>query len=150
MTERKRQSFKAWLKCFIPLVLVIVLAAPLMAFLGDSPGGRGGRVTVMTRNLYVGASFSSLVGVSTPDEIPERVARVYARILSSQFQRRAEAIANEIVQAQPDVVGLQEATLLLVQSRSELPGTDPHQPAAVAIDYLQILLDALQSRGAHA
>src|SRR5512143_1702675 len=99
----------------VTLLLGIILIAPLMAFLGDSPAAPTAKITVMTRNLYVGASFRILLGASTPDDIRDRVAQVYARILSSKFASRAEAIANEIAQARPDVVGLQEAILLLVK-----------------------------------
>jgi endonuclease/exonuclease/phosphatase family metal-dependent hydrolase len=103
----------------------------------------------MTRNLYVGSAFNILLDISTPEEVPDRVAKVYARILSSQFQWRAEAIADEIVKIRPDVVGLQEAPLLLFQSPSEVSIANQPQPAVAAIDYLQILIDALQRRHAH-
>jgi len=107
-------------------------------------------ITVMTRNLYVGASFSIFLGISTPNDVPDRVNKVYAKILSSRFPLRAEAIADEIVQNQPDVVALQEAPLLLVQSPpSEVSISNRPQPTVVATDYLQILLDALQRRHVH-
>ena len=132
----------------ITLLLGIILTAPLMAFLGDSPAAPTAKITVMTRNLYVGASFRILLGASTPDDIRDRVAQVYARILSSKFASRAEAIANEIAEARPDVVGLQEAILLLVKPPGEPSIANQPEPPAVAIDYLQILLDALQRRRA--
>ena len=106
-------------------------------------------ITVMTRNLYVGSAFNILLDISTPEEVPDLVAKVYARILSSQFPERAEAIADEILKNQPDVVGLQEAPLLLFQPPSETSIVDQPQPAVAAIDYLQILIDVLQRRNAH-
>jgi len=74
---------------------------------------------------------------------------VYGTILSSQFPRRAEAIADEIVGKRPDLVGLQEAPLLIVHSPGGSSVTHPPQPTATVIDYVQILLDALERRGAH-
>jgi len=102
----------------------------------------------MTRNLYVGASFSIMLGASTLDDVADRATQVYAKILSSQFSSRAEAIADEIVQNRPDVVGLQEAPLILVQSPGKLSIANQPQPTAVAMDYLQILLDGLERRHA--
>ena len=97
------------------VVLVVAVSGPLLCFDGDSPAAPAASITVMTRNLYVGASFGILAGALTPNEAADRVAQVYEKILSSQFSRRAEAIAEEIVQTRPDVVGLQEAPLLIVQ-----------------------------------
>jgi hypothetical protein len=132
------------------LVLLITLVASASPAHSDSPAvAPKASITVMSRNLYVGASFNSLVGASTPNEIPERVAMVYGAILSSQFPRRAEAIADEIVRKQPDLVGLQEAPLLVVDSPGGASVANPPQPTAVVIDYVRILLDALESRGAH-
>lgn len=133
---------------FFSLFLLIVLNEPLLAFQCDSPAATAGRITVMTRNLYVGASFSSMLGASTMEDVGERAARIYARILSSQFSRRADAIADEIVQTQPDVVGLQEAPQIYLQPRGEFSIAHQPQPAAVAADYLKILLDALERRHA--
>ena len=107
---------------FSPLFLLISLTTPLLAYHGDSPVVPTARITVMTRNLYVGASFGLFLGISTQKDVPERVAKVYAKILSSRFPSRAEAIADEIVQNRPDVVSLQEAFLLLVQLQSEVFG----------------------------
>jgi endonuclease/exonuclease/phosphatase family metal-dependent hydrolase len=103
----------------------------------------------MTRNLYVGAAFDTLLNAQTSDDIPGLVAQIYSTILSSRFPCRAEAIADEIVQNQPDLVGLQEAALLRVQSACGTSVQDPPQPLSFTIDYLQILLDALERRGAH-
>jgi endonuclease/exonuclease/phosphatase family metal-dependent hydrolase len=134
---------------FSSLFLLISLTAPLSAFPGDPPAVATDRITVMTRNLYVGASFSIMLGASTLNDVGDRATQVYAKILSSQFSRRAEAIADEIVQNQPDVVGLQEAPLILVQSPGELSIANQPQPTTVATDYLQILLDALERRHAN-
>ncbi|HSB05042.1 MAG TPA: endonuclease/exonuclease/phosphatase family protein [Thermodesulfobacteriota bacterium] len=129
------------------LVLLIALLASLSAV--HAADSLNGSITVMTRNLYVGAAFDSLLSVPTPNDIPGRVAQIYAEILSSQYPCRAEAIADEIVQNQPDLVGLQEAVLLRVYSPCGTSVPNPSQPMTFAVDYLQILLDALERRGAH-
>jgi endonuclease/exonuclease/phosphatase family metal-dependent hydrolase len=131
-------------------VLLIAIVASVLPVHSDSHAAASkASITVMSRNLYIGASFSPLVGVETPKAISERVAMVYGTILSSQFPHRAEAIADEIAGKQPDLVGLQEAPLLVVQSPGGPLVANSPQPAAIGIDYIQILLDALERRGAH-
>jgi endonuclease/exonuclease/phosphatase family metal-dependent hydrolase len=131
-----------------PLFLLISLTTPSLAFHDDSPAAPAGRITVMTRNLYVGASFSIMLGASTLEDVADRATQVYAKILSSQFSNRAGAIADEIVKTQPDVIGLQEAPLILVQSPGERSIANQPQSTTVAMDYLQILLDGLEHRHA--
>ena len=132
---------------FVLLIALVVSASPVHS---DSPAvAPKASITVMSRNLYIGASFNPLVGAETPNDISKRVAMVYGTILSSQFPRRAEAIADEIVGKQPDLVGLQEAPFLVVHSPGGPSVVNPPQPTAIVIDYIQILIDALERRGAH-
>jgi hypothetical protein len=57
--------------------------------------------------------------------------------------QRAEALADEIVRASPDLVGLQEAALF----RTQIPADGPATPATnVSYDFIQILIDALEDR----
>ena len=129
---------------FVLLIALVASASPVHS--DSSAVAPKASITVMSRNLYVGASFNPLVGASTPNDISERVAMVYRTILSSQFPRRAEAIADEIVRKQPDLVGLQEAPRLVVHPPGGASVVNPPQPTAVVIDYLQILLGALERR----
>ncbi len=138
------------IKLVFQFVLLIALVASASPVHSDSPAvASKASITVMSRNLYIGASFSPLVGAETPNDISKRVAMVYGTILSSQFPRRAEAIADEIVGKQPDFVGLQEAPLLVVHSPGGPSVANPPQPTAIVMDYIQILIDALARRGAH-
>jgi endonuclease/exonuclease/phosphatase family metal-dependent hydrolase len=131
------------------LLLIAFVTSAWTVHVASSAAATKVTFTVMTRNLYLGSAFDPLLNAPTPDDIPERVAEVYAAILSSQYPCRAEAIADEIVQSQPDLVGLQEAVLLRVYSPCATSIPNPPQPTAFAIDYVQILLDALERRGAH-
>ena len=74
-------------------------------------------------------------------------SRAWADLLVSDFPTRAAALADEIAQAHPDVVGLQEVTLW----RDQVPGDVLTQPAPdathVAFDYLALLREELRARG---
>jgi hypothetical protein len=131
------------------LVLVIVLVASSLTVHAAAPVASNGSITLMTYNLYLGAALDPLLNAQTADNIPGLVAQVYTTILSSQFPCRAEAIADEIVQNQPALVGLQEAELLRVYSPCGPLISNPPKPMAFAMDYVQILIDALERRGVH-
>jgi hypothetical protein len=132
-----------------PVLVIALVASGSLVHAALPTVASGGNITLMTRNLYVGAAFDPLLNASTPSDVPGLVAQIYATILSSQFPCRAEAIADEIVQNKPNLVGLQEAELLRVYSPCGALISNPTKPMAFAMDYVQILLDALERRSVH-
>ena len=140
-----------------------MLLLALLPWIGLPTSGRakqadiGGKrdLTVMTRNVYVGASFDSIASLNPAD--PEYFTKLLAAvtmiydtmIFQNDFNVRVTGIADEIVANRPDLVGLQEISTVRVQSPGDLivGGTIPAN--AVVIDYLQVLLEALAERGAH-
>lgn len=111
-------------------------------------------VAVMTQNLYLGGNLFQLLDPScalTPQNpVPFLVCvdRLYGQIVASDFETRAEAIADEIARVRPALVGLQEVSTYYVQSPGDnLPGGANTPATEVTIDFLDILLDALAERG---
>jgi endonuclease/exonuclease/phosphatase family metal-dependent hydrolase len=104
-------------------------------------------VTVMSRNLYLGADLDpAIAALSTGDPsvfIPV-LSQSWATVKATNFPERAEALADEILQNQPTLVGLQEAELW----RSG-PALDPAPATHVEYDFVQTLLDKLATRGLH-
>jgi endonuclease/exonuclease/phosphatase family metal-dependent hydrolase len=111
---------------------------------GQSLGSAEGApsVTVMTQNLYVGADVDAVItALATPDpddDIPALMDAV-ATLERTDFPARAEAIAREVRREQPDVIGLQEVSVVSVDI--------PPLGISVHIDFLQILQAALQAQG---
>ena len=102
--------------------------------------------TVMTYNVYVGASVESLLGVTSLLEVPAAVAEMYAATMATDFSGRAAGIVSAIKAHQPHLIGLQEVSLLRRQSPGDrLTGGEPAEE--VVLDFLQILMDALQAEG---
>ena len=68
-------------------------------------------ITVMTRNLYIGADVDAvivaLLSTSSDDDLPALLVAV-GTLQNTDFPTRVEALADEIAQARPHVVGLQE------------------------------------------
>lgn len=119
--------------------------------------GVGGKrdLTVMTRNLYIGAGFGSLLSLDPADpDYPQRlVAAVtgvyYTAIVQNNFNMRVPGIVDEIVDNLPDLVGVQEATVVRVQSPGDIVIGGSVPATAIVMDQLQLLIDALADRGAH-
>jgi endonuclease/exonuclease/phosphatase family metal-dependent hydrolase len=102
--------------------------------------GHGKRdLTVMTQNLYLGSSLNPALEATTPEAFVEAVARIYATVQYTNFPQRAEAIADEIEENEPGLIGLQEV------SKWTTAGLNP--PAGY--DFLAILENDLQARGLH-
>ena len=65
------------------------------------------QLTVMSRNLYLGADIIKLA-TSTPATEQQTVQALHQTVDKTNFPLRAKAIAGEIAKTKPDIVGLQE------------------------------------------
>jgi endonuclease/exonuclease/phosphatase family metal-dependent hydrolase len=100
-------------------------------------------VTVMTRNLYLGASLDPILHATSVQEAFGAVAAAWAQVQANDFPQRARAIAAEIARAKPDFVGLQELPLYRTQAPSDFQLT---RATTVALDYRRALISALRAR----
>ena len=139
--------FNNTLKLTLGVLLFLCLSQATLA--GEGKGGQSGRLSVMTQNLYVGANlFQILEGA--PQDVPFNAAKIFGDIQLTDFQQRAEAIADSVMEHEPHLIGLQEVSLIRTQCPDDivLPPNDPTPNAtSVYADYLQILLNALAARG---
>lgn len=100
--------------------------------------GKGKRdLTVMTQNLYLGSSLGPALEANTAEEFVAGVARIYATVQYTNFPQRADAIADEIQEEAPDLIGLQEVTKWTTGGVNPPPG----------YDFLAILEGDLKARG---
>jgi endonuclease/exonuclease/phosphatase family metal-dependent hydrolase len=137
-----------------PLYLSIVaLAALLLALLpaavqakrpfDDHDKGKGKVVSVMTRNLYLGADLTPAIAAPTLDAFVAANGQILREVTANDFPTRAKGLAREILETKPDLVGLQEVALWRTAPPSLAPlGTGP-SATTVRYDYLQQLLDEL-------
>jgi endonuclease/exonuclease/phosphatase family metal-dependent hydrolase len=130
-------------------ILLALAAASLLlvpAARADQPHPFAGQreVTVMTQNLYLGTDLNPIFAAPNPFALFAAVGAGWAQVQANDFPARAQAIADEIAAAKPDLVGLQEATLY----RTDVPPDGPTTPAqTVAYDYVDLLVGALADRG---
>ncbi len=128
---------------FVRFALVSLSACSLaLAAGGDGRLRYAAPVRVMTQNLYVGVDVFRIGEARTPEELPFVVAELYDVFRSTRFAERADAIAAEVAEFGPEVVGLQEVY--------EITRLSPGEPPELEVtDFLAVLLAALEERDAH-
>ncbi len=102
----------------------------------------------MTRNLYLGADIFRLTTATAPEDLPVIAAEIWGIMEQNDFPARAGALAAEIQENDPDLVGLQEVETYRTQDPSDyVTGNHTANASTVAYDFLQILMDSLSARG---
>jgi endonuclease/exonuclease/phosphatase family metal-dependent hydrolase len=128
--------------------VVALLALPVSARSADATvsGSRGGpTVTVMTHNLYFGTDLTPAITATSGPAFLAAVGSAYTEAMASNVPARAEAWADEIARAQPDLVGLQEAVVWREELTSDFLGT--LDANIVTADFVAELQSALARHG---
>jgi len=132
---------------------LLASAAPALAGPVCAGGGKRGLET-MTVNLYIGGGIDRVVALDPTDpdyltKLVSTVTGVYYEVAASQPDVRLAGVADAIAARAPDIVAVEEGTLLCVQSPGDLivGGTTP--ATNVVFDYVQILVNTLEARGMH-
>jgi endonuclease/exonuclease/phosphatase family metal-dependent hydrolase len=125
------------------LIMAVLFAAALSS--GPTTSSRAedddAVVRIMTQNMDEGTDFLALLAATSPGAFVAAVTTTYQGILATNPAERAAAIAGEIARERPDIIGLQEASI--VRTGKVAPATD------VQSDLLQSLLDNLANLGQH-
>ncbi len=115
-------------------------AQPLSKGLGD--------LRVMTYNVYEGTDFLEVATAQTVEALLIAVGQTITQVRATHPPRRMEALAKQILAAQPALMSLQE-----LDQWSTGPLVDPMTGTCGAVtlefDLLQELLGALAAQGGH-
>jgi Endonuclease/Exonuclease/phosphatase family len=131
------------------------LALAAIAIPATAQAKNGGRdITVMTRNLFLGADLAPAIGAPGIPQAIDGSGVIWNELQRTRFPERAVPLAREIKRSKADLVGLQEVALWRVQTPSDggaapispLPGATP--ATAVEQDFLAILRRQLKRIGA--
>lgn len=98
-----------------------------------------GEVAVMTRNVFIGSDLTPVIAATTPAEFLAAADSVLAQMAANDFPSRSIALASEIADKKPHLVGLQEVLRFTLNGNT---GAPPFR------DYLNDLLDSLAAQGA--
>lgn len=121
-----------------PLSDFMAIPADLIEWLQGGEMSRAQPLTIQTYNLYIGTDVDRVIA-SPPDEFDQRVQEALATFISTDFGSRSGAIANQILDANAHVVGLQEVYLINTQGVAGVPD--------MSVDFLGILQAQLAARG---
>jgi endonuclease/exonuclease/phosphatase family metal-dependent hydrolase len=92
-------------------IAVAVVAAAASAVGLAAPAAEaqpGPRVTVMTRNLYLGADLIPAASAQDPVQLRAAATAIVQHVQATDFPARAKLLAAEIATAHPDLLALQE------------------------------------------
>ena len=104
---------------------------------GHSMAGGNKQLAVMTRNVYLGADIAPIFSAPNPIVLFDRVNTGWLTVQASLPAERMARIADEIVAANPELVGLQEVTTYYTQSPGDaFLGASQTQATNVAYDFL--------------
>jgi endonuclease/exonuclease/phosphatase family metal-dependent hydrolase len=127
-TRLERKTMHRRLSFVLSCTLLLNLAAASVHAAADKRD-----VTVMTRNMDAGTDLQWFFAV----DVPTAATLTLAEVIASNYPARAGLLADEIGAEAPDLIGLQEVSLI--------QATQPGQPDIV-LDQLQLLLKALGAR----
>jgi hypothetical protein len=140
--QRRGRMRAAWLAALAALAL----CAPVVAEAEAAAKG-GPKVTVMTRNIFLGADLGPALDADTLCGAIDGSGVILNEVDDTNFPERAVPLAREILRSKADLVGLQEVALWRQQTPSDLPpefgGTEATE---VRYDFLQLLLEQLGAR----
>jgi endonuclease/exonuclease/phosphatase family metal-dependent hydrolase len=124
------------------LVLLAMLVLAMLSAPARSQAANP-KVSVMTRNLYLGADLSPGIAAQNFNELKDAAGTILNQVDQNNFPVRARGLAQEILQKRPALVGLQEAALW----RTAPCGSPffPPQATTVRYDFIQLLLNRLGS-----
>jgi endonuclease/exonuclease/phosphatase family metal-dependent hydrolase len=136
-------------------LLVLVMALVFSSWTGseaqadlqqqlEAMGALPNEITVMTRNIYVGANLDIIMAAEDATQIPILAAEAFAAMQATNFPERAQALADEIAWTRPHLIGIQEASLIRMQENGDLVGGGTTPAETVVYDYLKILRKTLR------
>jgi len=127
----------------VALAAVALLAPAVPA---QAATEKGPKVTVMTRNLYLGADLIPLVTAKDQQEFEQIAGTIWQTVQANDFPARAKLVAAEVKAKKPDVIGLQEAAIWRKSPDGVKDGTAT--PATIVVyDYIKTLQKELKAKG---
>jgi endonuclease/exonuclease/phosphatase family metal-dependent hydrolase len=130
-----------------PILSLAAAAGALLAACGSNDTANARQLTVVTRNLYLGADLNPALAAMTLPEFAVATTAIWDMVKKNDFADRAQGIAAEIAAAGPDLVALQEVALWRTQSPGDSTSANPTPATTVAYDFIELVRAELAKRG---
>jgi hypothetical protein len=148
-------SIRTRLVILLAIIVLAAMALPAVAAAAPENAQGGPKITVMTRNIFLGADLGPAIDAPTIPEAIDGAGEIWNEFQATKFPERARPLAREIALNKPDLVGLQEVALWKRQVPSDggappispIPGAQP--ATQVEQDFLAILMSELKRAGAN-
>src|SRR5215207_8380459 len=135
------------LSCPRRMVAAILVALSAFVALPAAASAKKQDLKVMTRNVYLGADLIPLASAPDRAAFEQAAGQRFQTVLGNDFPTRAKALAAEIKKNEPDIIGVQEATIWRRGADGVKDG--PATPATQVIyDSSKELQKALRAAGA--
>jgi endonuclease/exonuclease/phosphatase family metal-dependent hydrolase len=131
----------------LALAALAAVALAAVALIAPATSQARERVRVMTRNLYLGADLSPGTSATSLQELVNAAGQILNQVDQNKFQVRAKGLAQEILNQNPDLVGLQEAALWRDAPCSDNPLDFTATHVRPGGDFLGLLLNQLNKDG---
>ncbi len=128
-------------------VSAALAALALVALVAPATSQAKERVRVMTRNVYLGADLSPGTSATSVQELVNAAGQILNQVDQNKFQIRAKGLAQEILNQNPDLVGLQEAALWRDAPCSDNPLDFTATHVRPGGDFLGLLMSQLNKNG---
>ena len=92
-------------------ILAVAAVAAVALVAAPTSQAKPSRVKVMTRNLYLGADLTPGTTATSFQDLSNAAGQILNQVDQNHFEIRAKGLAQEIINRNPDLVGLQEAAL---------------------------------------
>lgn len=144
--SNRRMSLKSLVLNCLLLSSFILVGWP-MELAAQDPGRARGGLRVMTYNVDEGTDFLEVQNVHSLTEFLLGAGKIITNVHATTPPARMQAVARQIIAANPDLVSLQELDQWSFGPFN--PFTGACGPMTLEFDMLQELLDALAQQGAH-
>jgi endonuclease/exonuclease/phosphatase family metal-dependent hydrolase len=136
------------LAILLPAIAVLAMAMPVAAEAARPDKQGGPKVTVMTRNIFLGADLGPALSATSLDGAIDGAGVILNEVDTTNFPERAKPLAREIAASEPDLVGLQEVALWRQGPEDFFSGANT-LPTEVRYDFLALLVEELEALDVH-
>jgi len=129
--------------------LLLMICVAVFGILGTGAAAQTvpGIGAVMTYNLNEGSDFLQVQSANSVGDFLVGVGEIVQQVQSTNPPERMQAVAQQILTIQPQLVSLQEVDQWYTGSFDPIASTCG--PMVLDFDMVQVLLDALAARGGH-